>query len=260
MSNTLQLVIPMSGKGSRFEKAGYAFPKPLISVNGEPMITLVTRNLLCKCEQDLKVIYICQEEHYNQFDLENVLRRTVESHPESKAEAKIIRIKGITQGAACTVLMAKDVIDPNLPLMIANSDQYIFKPVMCTWHDVINMSENDGEIMVFNSNHPKWSYVRLEEDRVIEVAEKKVISEFATTGIYWWRKAGDFIESAEEMIKKDIRYNNEFYIAPTYNEMILKGKKISIMEIKPNLMQGLGTPEDLNAYLNEHKENESIRD
>ena len=147
--------------------------------------------------------------------------------------------------------MAKDVIDLEQPLMIANSDQFIKPPAMCAWHDVIGLSSNDGEIMCFKSSHPKWSYARLNETgNVVEIAEKKVISDFATTGIYWWKRAGDFIGSAEEMIKKDIRHNNEFYIAPTYNEMVLVGKKISVMELKPELMQGLGTPEDLNNYLN----------
>ena len=245
----LQVLIPMAGAGSRFEKAGYTFPKPLIDVNGEPMISLVTKNLIERCTKDIHVIYIVQEEHYNKYDLENVLHRAVKDSGVEKFKVSIIKINGITQGAACTALMSKDVIDPEEPLLIANSDQFLTPPVMCTWHDVISMSSNDGEVMVFNSSHPKWSYARVEGDKVVEIAEKKVISNKATVGIYWWKKALDFTISAEAMIRKDIRHNNEFYIAPTYNEMILKDKNVSIMEIKPELMQGLGTPEDLNNYL-----------
>jgi dTDP-glucose pyrophosphorylase len=241
----LQLVVPMAGAGSRFEKAGYSHPKPLIDVDGEPMISLVTGNLLKRCEQFVKVIYICQKEHYKKYDLQNVLKNAVVHN-----DMEIVQIDGITEGAACTALMAKDVIDPKEPLMIANSDQFINPEAMKQWHKMLPVSKLDGRIMTFKSTHPKWSYVRLDEDkRVIEVAEKKVISEYATTGIYWWKKAGDFIKSAESMIKKDIRYNSEFYIAPTYNEMILDGKTIGMAEIKASDMKGLGTPEDLNKYL-----------
>ena len=247
----LQILIPMAGKGSRFSDVGYTFPKPLISVGNETMISLVTKNLLEKCVKEVHVIYICQEEHYNNYDLENVLNRAVKNAGVDIFKVSIIKINGITQGAACTALIAKDVIDPEQPLMIANSDQFIKVPYMCAWHDVISMSNSDAEIMCFKSSHPKWSYARVDDEgNVIEIAEKKVISEFATTGIYWWKKAEDFINSAEKMIEKDIRHNNEFYIAPTYNEMILNNKKISVMEIKPELMLGLGTPEDLNKYLN----------
>jgi dTDP-glucose pyrophosphorylase len=244
----------MAGRGSRFSKAGYTFPKPIIDVNGEPMISLVTKNLLEKCVKEVHVIYICQEEHYNKYDLENVLNRAVKDAGINKSKVSIIKINNITQGAACTALMAKDVINLEHPLMIANSDQFIKDPVMCAWHDVISLSDNDGEIMCFKSSHPKWSYARLDENGyVLEIAEKKVISDFATTGIYWWKKAKDFIDSAEDMIVKDIRHNNEFYIAPTYNEMILNNKKISIMEINPEYMQGLGDPESLKGYLSQTK-------
>ena len=139
----LQVLIPMAGAGSRFEKAGYTFPKPLIDVKGEPMISLVTKNLLEKCVKEVNVIYICQEEHYDKYDLENVLHRAVKNAGVSDFKVSIIKINGITQGAACTALMAKDVIDPEQPLMIANSDQFIKPPAMCAWHDVISMFNSE---------------------------------------------------------------------------------------------------------------------
>ena len=110
----------------------------------------------------------------------------------------------------------------------------------------------DGGILTFHSTHPKWSYARLDESGFVsEVAEKKVISEHATVGVYYWGKGSDYVKYAEQMIEKNIRVNNEFYVAPVYNEAIADGKKIRIKDIQK--MWGIGTPEDLNYFLEHHK-------
>ena len=162
-------------------------------------------------------------------------------------KCNIIPIEGVTEGAACTVLLAKKFIDNDNPLLLANSDQFI------DWnsHDFFYTTENsatDGTILTFKSTHPKWSFAKLDHHGfVTEVAEKKPISDMATVGIYYWNKGSNFVKYAEQMINKNIRVNNEFYVCPVYNEAILDNKKIRVHNISQ--MYGLGTPEDLNVFL-----------
>jgi dTDP-glucose pyrophosphorylase len=226
----------MAGAGSRFEKAGYSFPKPLIDVNGEPMIKRIIDNL----NIDANYIFIVQQKHYEEFNLKYVLEII-------SPKCKILTVNDITDGAARTVLLAKDFINNENPLLIANSDQYI------DWNssDFMYSMENtqlDGCILTFESTHPKWSFVKLDKDNLVtEVAEKKPISNIATVGIYYWNKGKDFVNYAEQMIDKNIRVNNEFYVCPVYNEAIQDNKKIRTYHIKN--MWGLGTPEDLEMFI-----------
>jgi dTDP-glucose pyrophosphorylase len=109
--------------------------------------------------------------------------------------------------------------------------------------------EVDAGILTFESLHPKWSYVKVDEmGYVTEVAEKNPISNIATVGIYYWKKGADFVKYAKSMIAKNIRVNNEFYVCPVFNEAISDGKKIKTFNIER--MWGIGTPEDLNLFLN----------
>ena len=231
----------MAGKGSRFQEAGYAFPKPLIDVKGKSMIEVVVQNL--RPAEEHRFVFICQRDHYEKYDLHNVLKNATENKFE------VVLIDGITEGAACTVLCATQYINTDEPLLIANSDQYVDIDI----DDFLTEAHTEGKdglIMTFNASHPKWSYARVDAaGRVLETAEKKVISQHATVGIYYYKNGHDFVRSAQEMIKKNIRYNNEFYVCPVYNEMILAGEKINIYEIQAENMHGLGTPEDLEAFL-----------
>ncbi len=242
----LNIVIPMAGRGSRFQEAGYAFPKPLIDINGKTMIEVVINNL--KPKTDHKFIFICQKDHYEKYDLHNILKNATNNNFE------VVQINGITQGAACTVLCAKEYINNGDDLLIANSDQFIENDI----NSFINTSrkdDKDGVIMTFTSSHPKWSYARVDDTgKVLETAEKKVISDKATVGIYYFKKGSDFVKGAEAMIKKGIRHNNEFYVCPVYNELILDGENIYIDEINSDKIHGLGTPEDLDKFLTELKE------
>ena len=116
----------------------------------------------------------------------------------------------------------------------------------------IENSKLDGCILTFNSTHPKWSFAKLDTDGyVIEVAEKQPISNIATVGIYFWKKGSDFVKYADKMIHQNIRVNKEFYICPVYNEAIKDGKKFNTYNVKN--MWGLGTPEDLNVFLEYNK-------
>lgn len=235
--NELNILIPMAGAGSRFQQAGFKLPKPLIDVLGEPMIKRVIDSLNIQGNY----IFIVQKEHREKYNLDIMLNLIVPN-------CKIIEVDGLTEGAACTTLLAKELINNDNPLIIANSDQYI------EWDSVnfmylMNEQELDGGILTFTADNPKWSFVRTNNlGYVTEVAEKKPISNHATVGIYYWGKGSNYVDCAERMISKNIRVNNEFYVCPVYNESILNGDKIKTYDIEN--MYGLGTPEDLENFIN----------
>ena len=242
----LNIVIPMAGYGSRFAKAGFQDPKPLIQVLGKPMIQLVIENLTPN--QEHRFIFICQDQHLSNYPLRSLL--------ESMApDCKIIPVNKVTEGAACTVLLAKKYIDNSDPLMIANCDQYIDFDA----NDYLAQMDGnglDGLIMTMYAYDNKWSFVELNnKEEIVRVVEKEVISDQATVGIYNFAVGADFVRFAELMINKNLRVNGEFYVAPVYNEMILAGKKILRFNIGSlgQKMFGLGTPEDLSIFLNEKK-------
>lgn len=234
----MNILIPMAGAGSRFKEAGYTFPKPLINVFNKPMIQLVVNNINIRGHY----IFVCQKEHYEQYNLECVLNLIAPN-------CDIIQVDGVTEGAACTTLLAKNLINSDKPLVIANSDQYV------EWDSetfLYSSSRADAGILTFKNSHPKWSYAKLGEDGFVsEVAEKKPISDLATVGIYYWNKGNDYVKYAEQMISKNIRVNNEFYVCPVFNEAILDDKKVKTFNI--DNMYGLGTPEDLQYFINNMK-------
>ena len=232
----LNVLIPMAGAGSRFATAGYTFPKPLIDVEGKPMIQVVVENL----NIDANYIYVVQKSHREKFNLDTLLNLITPN-------CTIVEVDGVTEGAACTALLAKEFIDNGNPLFFANSDQFV------EWDSnefFYKMNENDadGGIPVFHSTHPKWSFAKLDEDGfVTEVQEKNPISDLATIGFYYWKHGSDFVKYAEEMIEQDIRVNGEFYVCPVYNNAIKGGLKVRTFDTPK--MWGLGTPEDLKHYL-----------
>ena len=236
----LNVLIPMAGAGSRFEKAGYTFPKPLIEVEGKPMIQLVTENL----NLDSKYTYIVQESHNKKYNLKSMLSLI-------SPNCNVVDIDCITEGAACTTLLAKKYINNDNPLIIANSDQYIDWDVNDFMYKM-QEQDVDAGILCFNSTHPKWSYAKVDDyGYVTEVAEKNPISNIATVGVYYWKKGSDYVRYAEEMIEKNIRHNNEFYVCPVFNQAIKDGKKIKTYNVEK--MWGIGTPEDLDIFLSRNK-------
>ena len=231
----LNIVIPMAGAGKRFTDAGYIFPKPLIEIDSKPMIQWVLDSLNLRG----RYIFLIQSEHQKKYNIKSVLKIL-------QPNCEIIEIDGLTEGAACTVLLAKQLINNNNPLIIANSDQYI------KWNSSKSMYEitskkYDGAILTFDSIHPKWSYSKSDRNGFVkEVAEKKVISKEATVGVYYWKHGKNFVRYAEQMIKKNKRVNNEFYVCPVYNEAISDNKKITSIRVQQ--MIGMGTPEDLRNF------------
>ena len=239
----LNIVIPMAGAGRRFAEAGYALPKPMIPVRGVPIIKLVIRNLKPSCPH--KFIFVCQRGHLNSYRLASLLS-------DWAPGSEVIALDGLTDGAACTVLAAREFIDSNHDqLMIANCDQWIDINID-DYLSAMTKEESDGFIMTMQASDPKWSFVGFNELGSVQcVVEKQVISNEATVGIYNFRCGRDFVVSAELMISKNIRVNGEFYVAPTYNFLIESGKRVGVYNIGEvgKGMYGLGTPDDLDAFL-----------
>lgn len=234
----LNIVIPCAGGGKRFLEAGYSFPKPLTDVNGAPMVQRVVENL----NFNARYIFLVQEEHRKKYNIDNTLKQI------AGKDCIIIGVNGITQGAACTVLLAKEYINNEEELLIANCDQ-IIKYSKDNFNILREWTASDGIIFTFHATHPKWSFAKLDKSgRIIEVAEKNPISNVATVGAYQFKRGDEFVLAAEQMIRKNIRTNNEFYLAPVYNEMIEGGK--IILPYFVDKMYGIGTPEDLQNYLN----------
>ncbi len=226
----------MAGLGSRFSEVGYTAIKPLISVNGRPMIQYAIDSVGI----DGNWVFIVQKLHRELYDLDRVMQ-------ELCPGCKLVESDGLSQGAACSVLLAQEHIDPAQPLIIINSDNAIQWDSESVFREFI-ASSNTGLILCFQATDPKWSFAKLnDQGLVIEVAEKRAISNIATAGLYVWKTGAQFIESANAMIQKNIRVNNEFYVCPVYNEDISRGHGIAVHMV--DSMDGLGTPEDLDAFL-----------
>jgi dTDP-glucose pyrophosphorylase len=223
----------MAGQGSRFTAEGYTKPKFLVDVLSQPMIEAVIKNLNL---EDANYIFLVLKEHLDSFDLLNELNKIA-------PDCKVVSVDSITDGAARTTLIAKDLINNDSPLIIANSDQII------NWDRKVfsHLVTRKNVVALFKSTDPKWSYAKIVKNKIVQVAEKKVISDDATVGVYGWRKGSDYVKYAEQMISKNIRTNNEFYVCPVYNEAIEDKQEVVPFYVAE--MHGIGTPEDLKTYL-----------
>ena len=242
MSDKVNIIIPMAGRGSRFANGGYKEPKPLIPIFNKTMIEVVVSNLTPKREH--RFIFVCQNEHIKEYGLKDKLSKL-------DKDVEIIGIDEITEGQLCTVLKASDFINNEEALMTANSDQYIDFDIN-DYLEYMESKEYDGLIMTMTSKDEKWSYAKTDDNSiVIETAEKKAISNEATVGIYNFKAGKDLVKAADKMIQDNIRVNGEFYICPVYNYLIKEGYKTGIYNIgeEYNGMYGLGIPKDLEFFL-----------
>lgn len=238
----INIVLPMAGRGSRFSTAGYKNPKPMIDIKGKSMIDIVIHNI--RPMQDHRFIFLVLQEHLDQYGLKEHLLKMAPG-------GIVIPVDQVTEGPACTVLLSREYIDSSDPLMIANCDQWIDINI----DDYLNKmaaDSADGLIMTMKATDPKWSYVGYDEmGNINRVIEKEVISEEATVGIYNFKRGHDFVKAADKMIEKNLRVNNEFYVAPAYNLLLNGDYRITTYNIGSVMagMYGLGTPEDLLAFL-----------
>ena len=239
----MNILIPMAGRGSRFlqeshKNAEYSKPKPLINIAGSTMIEWALSSLPHRKED--KLIFLVLKEHIEKFKIDEQLRKIFGN------KAIVVIVDKITEGAACTALLAREFINNDEPLLITDSDHYIDGKTL--FKDIESHEKMDGIIPIFYANNPKWSFSKInDQGYVIEVAEKIQISRTANIGAYYFKKGRDFVWAAEEMIEENDRTNGEYYIAPVYNYMIRRGKMIILS--RPRFVHGLGTPKDVEKFL-----------
>lgn len=233
------IVIPMAGAGSRFATAGYEIPKPLLEVDGMPMV----KKAVWGCGIGGRHIYVVQAEHNKKYNLSELLPTFTPS-----LEVVVVEVDGVTEGAAASVLAAKEYIDNRDLLVICDSDSIVDWTPNDFLVDAGEGRHLDGSIAVFKAEGPKWSYVKTNENGLVsDIAEKDPISDYACAGIYYWRYGSDFVTYAEKMISENRRVNGEFYVAPVYEQAISDGKTVGIYEV--DTMTPLGTPEDYEKYI-----------
>lgn len=238
VDSKMNVLVLMAGHGSRFASQGYSMPKPLISVKGEPMIKVVIDSL----GVEANFIFVVQKSHREKYNLDSLLNLICPS-------CKIIEVDGVTDGAARSALLAKEFIDNENPLFIVNSDQKVEYNSIDFFYKM-QEQKLDGGVLTFENYNVKWSFIKNDENGFInQVAEKETISNRATCGLYYLAKGSDFVWAAEKMINEDKRVNGEFYVFPSFSELLERGAKIK--EYPVDEMIGLGTPEDLEYYLNQ---------
>jgi NDP-sugar pyrophosphorylase family protein len=239
----LRIIIPLAGSSELFVNAGYYYPKPLIELNGAPMIEKVLQNPAV-IQQKLSFIFIIKEEEANKFHLDSTLKILI-------PDAIIIKLKNETKGGLCSVLMAIDDINGDDELLILNGDQIIDASL----NDIYNnwKSQNaDAGLVIFKSVHPRWAYARMEDGVVVQTAEKNPISNHALCGVYYFKQASEFFEAAFECIKGDVHLDGMFFISPTINQFVLKNKKVIADIIESSQYHLFYAPQILQEYERNH--------
>jgi RpiB/LacA/LacB family sugar-phosphate isomerase len=228
------VLVPMAGLGSRFQKEGFTVPKQLINVKDKQLIDI---SLACIDTTDCNLIFIIRDEHVYNFRMDEILRQKFGD------DIKIVVLDHLTRGSVESCLYAKEYIDNDAPLVIHTLDIQ-FAPVYDP-KTLIGL-DADGVLLTFKSNSANYSYAKSVDGAVVQTAEKKAISSDACVGIYGFKRGSDFVSHAEKMLALNIRTNNEFYIAPLYNLLIESGLKIVTQDVEK--MHVFGTPEEYHFY------------
>ena len=234
----MNVLVPLAGPEVSFEETS-AFGKSLAEIARKPVIEHVVNNL--QTIGDARFTFVVKKSDVQQHHIDSVLRLL-------SPDCDVVVADSVPAGAACTCLLAIEHIDPDQGLLITNGDQIIRTDLARVIADFQNR-DLDGGIIIFDAVHPRWSYVRLNDDSlVIEAAEKRPISRHATAGFYYYRRGADFIEAAQQMIRKRASVNDQYYVCPTYNEMILKQRKIGVFEIPKEVYFSLSSPQGVKYY------------
>jgi len=237
----LNILIPLGGKSAFFDVEEYPFPKPLIEINGKLMIELLIDSFVT-IEEEYTFIFVVQQEDCRKYHLDNTLKLLTND------KCKIVILNNLAKGAACSALMAIDHINTADKLVISNGDQVVDGDMN---NILLFMEEknSDAGVVCFQSVHPKWSYVRLDENGgIVETAEKRPISKNAIAGIYYFRHGTDFVTSAMRSIAKDASVDGLFYIAPTLNELVLENKKLDLFRIETHQYHSFYSPQKIKEY------------
>ncbi|MCJ8344678.1 sugar phosphate nucleotidyltransferase [bacterium] len=239
-------LVPMAGKGSRFQSEGYNLPKPFIPVMGMPMFAASVKSF----PYSQSYIFICLSDFLEKYPFQN----EIEKHFKNSS---IVKVEQVTQGQASTCLLAKDLLDTEESLLISSIDYQVIYD-QDHWNELVQDESIDVIIWTFQmksisvKDPIQFAYCKLKDGNVVEeLVEKKTISDQphldpAVVGTFYYKKASDFIIGAEEMIDHNIRVNNEFYVGTSINQLIAQGKKVVAFPIDKFI--SFGDPLDLELY------------
>lgn len=239
----MRTILLAAGGSEAYADAGYYYPKNLIEVNGDPLLQHVITSLGGCAEQGRLIAMIRREEDVR-FHTGRVVTLV-------EPTATVLTVEQ-TSGAACTALLAIEHIEPDEPLLLVNGDQLLREDLEGIV-DGFARRGLDGGVVVFAGVHPRWSYVRVDREGdpdalVIEASEKRPISRLATAGIYWFARGSDFIDCAKSMIGKDAHVGGAFFVCPTLNEMVLRGRRVGIHTVTRDTYMSLHEPQGLTVY------------
>lgn len=237
----LNVVIPLGGSSQFFESSGAGYPKPLAEVLGKPMIQRVIENLNSKITEQKRFVFILREEDCHRFHLDSTVRLL------AGEDAVILKLQKETQGAACSTLLAIELIGTNDPLIIANGDQ-LFDISLDSYLQKFRAEDADAGCLYFDSVHPRWSYLRVENGQIVEAAEKRPLSRNAIAGFYYFSSGGYFVEAAKNMIRKDAHVSGQFYISPAMNEMVLENKRLCAYSVPNEAYHTFYSPQKIEEY------------
>ena len=236
----LNIIIPMAGAGSRFKVAGYDLPKPFIDVNGQMMIERVLDGINYP---NAHYTLIIQEE----FEKENKAQL---EKLANKYHVAFVSVKKLTQGACCTALAAHEIINNNIPVVFADSDNIFNNATFKAFVDDCLHRNLDGGLLTFNTDKECYSYAAIDNNGIVtRTREKEVISNHAITGVYMFKNGADFVRCAIDMMIYGDKAKNEFYMSNVYNYAVQKGLNIGVYDIKETDWDCVGTPQQLKEYL-----------
>lgn len=241
----MKILLPIRGGDPFFPQAEYFFPKPLVEVRGQPMIQRVI-NGLRRIKRMHEFVFVLPDDECRNFSLDGVVKIATED------QCRIVRLKTPTRGAICSCLWAIEQIDPNEPLIIANSDQVIETDLNLAL-DALDAKKADAGVVIFKAMHPRWSYVRVDDKGyVLEAAEKRVISPWAMAGFYYFRKASFFFDAAKQIILDEVEDGGAYYVSTALNYLILDGMKVATTEIPTEALQSWYSPQQIANYERKH--------
>ncbi|MCQ3018719.1 glycosyltransferase family 2 protein [Pseudomonas tremae] len=236
--STLNIIL-LSGNTGYARRDDGEYPEYLRECNGKPLIHSLIDN--CAALAPARLICTFSNDDVVRLHLRNMIQ-------QMHTSASVLPVHNLTQGAACTALLASEQIDNDDELLILSVSDFLDTDLQAVvrW---FRERGDDAGIVIFNSLHPRYSFARLDGDnRVIEAAEKNPISPNAIAGMYWFRSGSLFVAAAKEMIRKDARVNGNFYIAPVLNELVLLQKIIGAFRVEPNQYRPLKTQRQLHAF------------
>lgn len=233
------VVVPMAGGDEAFRDRGFAYGKPLVEIANRPLVEHAWACLTPLAAE--RCVFVVRQQDVRTSHLDEVLKLMDPS-------AVVVQTAGPTAGAACTVLLAVEWIDPDSELVIANGDQVFHCDLRAAVDDFRDRGLDAGTL-VFDSVHPRWSFVRVGDDGLVtEAAEKRPISRHATAGFYYFKRGGDFLTAATEMIRKGAAVNGGFYVCPAFNEMILRHARVGVYPIRREDYISLASPQNVEDY------------